>query len=77
MINAGGGRNETSITFAFANLLRSYFEKRNLLHITIFHRIMVCRFKHFLGKYKAVPKQAECPFAFWQSSAAFPIALLK
>lgn len=31
VLNAGGTRNETSITFAFANLLRSYAEKKNLL----------------------------------------------
>ena len=31
VINAGGTRNESSITFAFANLLRSYAEKKNLL----------------------------------------------
>jgi len=31
ILNAGGTRNETSITFAFANLLRSYAEKKNLL----------------------------------------------
>ncbi|MBA2606129.1 MAG: hypothetical protein H0U96_04580 [Acidobacteria bacterium] len=27
IFNSGGTRNETSITFAFANLLRSYAEK--------------------------------------------------
>ena len=31
IINAGGTHNESSITFAFANLLRSYAEKKNLL----------------------------------------------
>lgn len=31
ILNAGGTRNETSITFAFANLLRAYAEKKNLL----------------------------------------------
>jgi hypothetical protein len=29
VINAGRTRNETSITFAFANLLRAYAEKKN------------------------------------------------
>ena len=31
ILNAGGTRNETSITFAFANLLRAYAEKKSLL----------------------------------------------
>ncbi len=31
IISSGGTRNETSITFAFANLLRAYAEKKNLL----------------------------------------------
>ena len=31
ILNAGGTRNETSVSFAFANLLRSYAEKKNLL----------------------------------------------
>jgi predicted helicase len=31
ILNAGGTRNETSITFAFANLLRAYAEKKGLL----------------------------------------------
>ncbi|MCA1624625.1 MAG: N-6 DNA methylase [Acidobacteria bacterium] len=31
ILSAGGTRNETSITFAFANLLRSYAEKKGLL----------------------------------------------
>jgi predicted helicase len=31
IFNAGGTRNETSITFAFANLLRAYAEKKGLL----------------------------------------------
>jgi predicted helicase len=30
ILSAGGTRNETSITFAFANLLRAYAEKKNL-----------------------------------------------
>lgn len=31
ILNAGGTRNEGSITFAFANLLRAYAKKKNLL----------------------------------------------
>lgn len=31
ILSAGGVRNEGAITFAFANLLRSYAEKKNLL----------------------------------------------
>ena len=31
ILSAGGTRNETSVSFAFANLLRSYAEKKNLL----------------------------------------------
>lgn len=31
ILSAGGTRNETSITFAFANLLRAYAEKKNLM----------------------------------------------
>lgn len=31
ILNSGGARNEGAITFAFANLLRSYAEKKNLL----------------------------------------------
>ena len=36
IISAGGTRNETSITFAFAGLLRSYAEKKNLLLVEQF-----------------------------------------
>ncbi len=36
IFNAGGTRNETSITFAFANLLRSYAEKKGLLLVEQF-----------------------------------------
>jgi len=36
ILNAGGTRNETSITFAFANLLRSYAEKKGLLLVEQF-----------------------------------------
>jgi hypothetical protein len=36
ILNAGGTRNETSITFAFANLLRAYAEKKNLLLVEQF-----------------------------------------
>jgi len=31
ILSSGGARNEGAITFAFANLLRSYAEKKNLL----------------------------------------------
>ncbi len=36
IFNSGGTRNETSITFAFANLLRSYAEKKGLLLVEQF-----------------------------------------
>lgn len=36
ILNAGGTRNETSVSFAFANLLRSYAEKKNLLLVEQF-----------------------------------------
>lgn len=36
ILNAGGTRNETSITFAFASLLRAYAEKKNLLLVEQF-----------------------------------------
>jgi len=36
ILNTGGTRNETSITFAFANLLRAYAEKKNLLLVEQF-----------------------------------------
>ncbi len=36
IFNAGGTRNETSITFAFASLLRSYAEKKGLLLVEQF-----------------------------------------
>ena len=36
ILNAGGTRNETLITFAFANLLRAYAEKKGLLLVEQF-----------------------------------------
>lgn len=36
ILNVGGTRNETSITFAFANLLRAYAEKKGLLLVEQF-----------------------------------------
>ena len=36
ILNAGGTRNETSVSFAFANLLRAYSEKKGLLLVEQF-----------------------------------------